>query len=101
MSAQYLQFALLAFSSLFSVINPISAAPIFVGMTSGSPAERHRAALRACLASAAVLAISAPAGGAFSPFLGIRPPPSQPAGGLLPPLRPTPPRGGAGKDPPP
>jgi small neutral amino acid transporter SnatA (MarC family) len=31
------QFALLAFSSLFSVINPISAAPIFVTMTAGFP----------------------------------------------------------------
>src|SRR5947207_2609939 len=46
------QFAFLAFSSLFSVINPISAAPIFVSMTSDSPALRRRAAFRACLLAA-------------------------------------------------
>jgi len=38
-----LQFAVLAFSSLFSVINPISAAPIFVALTLGSR-DRRRAA---------------------------------------------------------
>src|SRR5258708_16563228 len=65
------QFAFLAFSSLFSVINPISAAPIFVAMTSDSPALRRRAALRACLAAAAVLSVFAAAGGAIFAFFGI------------------------------
>jgi multiple antibiotic resistance protein len=77
------QFALLAFSSLFSVINPISAAPIFVAVTQGSPAQRRRAALKACLAAAAVLTVFAVAGGAIFVFFGITVPAFQIAGGLL------------------
>jgi len=77
------QFALLAFSSLFSVINPISAAPIFVAMTADSPGERPRAALRACLAAAAILAVFAAAGGAIFAFFGITVPAFQIAGGVI------------------
>lgn len=83
-SERELQFAILAFSSLFSVINPISAAPIFVGLTLGmSGAERRRTALRACLAAAAVLAVFAAAGGAIFSFFGITVPAFQIAGGML------------------
>ena len=77
------QFALLAFSSLFSVINPISAAPIFVAMTEELPEGRRRAALRACLAAAAVLAVFAAAGGAIFAFFGITVPAFQIAGGVI------------------
>lgn len=77
------QFALLAFSSLFSVINPISAAPIFVALAPGTPAERRRTAVRACLAAAAVLAVFAAAGGAIFAFFQITVPAFQIAGGLL------------------
>jgi multiple antibiotic resistance protein len=76
------QFAFLAFSSLFSVINPISAAPIFVAMTSDSPARRRRAAC-ACLAAAAILAVFAAAGGAIFTFFGITVPAFQIAGGVI------------------
>lgn len=83
-SSRELQFAILAFSSLFSVINPISAAPIFVALTLGmSAAERRRAAVRACLAAAAVLALFAAAGGAIFSFFGITVPAFQIAGGIL------------------
>ena len=83
-SPRELQFAILAFSSLFSVINPISAAPIFVALTLGmSAAERRRAAVRACLAAAAVLAVFAAAGGAIFSFFGITVPAFQIAGGIL------------------
>jgi multiple antibiotic resistance protein len=77
------QFALLAFSSLFSVINPISAAPIFVAMTEPFPGKRRRAALRACLAAAAVMAVFAAAGGAIFAFFGITVPAFQIAGGVI------------------
>ncbi len=84
LTADDAQFAILAFSSLFSVINPISAAPIFVAMTGGySPAMRRRAALRASGAAAAVLALFAIAGGAIFNFFGITVPAFQIAGGLL------------------
>jgi multiple antibiotic resistance protein len=76
-------FGLLAFSSLFSVINPISAAPIFVSMTGSDPAGRRRAAVRACLASLIVLAVFAAAGGFLFAFFGITVPAFQIAGGLL------------------
>jgi len=83
-SEREMQFAILAFSSLFSVINPISAAPIFVALTLGtSPGERRRAAVRACLAAAAVLAVFAAAGGAIFSFFGITVPAFQIAGGIL------------------
>jgi MarC family membrane protein len=83
-SERELQFGVLAFSSLFSVINPISAAPIFVGLTGGmSGGERRRAAIRACLAAAAVLAVFAAAGGAIFSFFGITVPAFQIAGGIL------------------
>jgi hypothetical protein len=61
------QFALLAFSSLFSVINPISAAPIFVAMTADFPERRRRAAPgsahrdRAARASRFLKGVSVPA----------------------------------------
>jgi len=77
------QFSLIAFSSLFSVINPISAAPIFVAMTEGSAGERRRMALRACLAAAVILAVFAAAGGAIFTFFGITVPAFQIAGGFL------------------
>jgi multiple antibiotic resistance protein len=78
-----LQFAFLAFSSLFSVINPISAAPIFVALAPGSGAERRRTALKACLAAVAILAVFAAAGGAIFAFFQITVPAFQIAGGVL------------------
>ncbi len=49
------KFVVLAFSSLFSVINPIEAAPIFVSMTAGTPEQRRKMAFRACIAAALIL----------------------------------------------
>ncbi len=77
------KFALLAFSSLFSVINPIEAAPIFVTLTAGHPEARRRAAFRACLAAALILTVFAAAGGAIFAFFGITLPAFQIAGGIL------------------
>lgn len=77
-------FALLAFSSLFSVINPISAAPIFVALTPGATAAARRSvAARACLAALGILALFAAAGGAIFAFYGITVPAFQIAGGII------------------
>ena len=77
-------FALLAFTSLFTVINPISAAPIFVGMTAGaSDGERRRAALKSSLAAGATLLVFEAAGGLIFSFFGITVPAFQIAGGVL------------------
>ena len=77
------KFVVLAFSSLFSVINPIEAAPIFVSMTAGAPAQRRKMAFRACLAAALILTIFAATGGAIFSFFGITLPAFQIAGGIL------------------
>ena len=78
------KFVVLAFSSLFSVINPIEAAPIFVSMTAGrSPGERRRMAFRACLAAAIILTLFAVTGGAIFSLFGITLPAFQIAGGIL------------------
>lgn len=77
------KFVVLAFSSLFSVINPIEAAPIFVSMTAGMPGERRRMAFRASFAAALILAIFALTGGAIFSAFGITLPAFQIAGGIL------------------
>jgi multiple antibiotic resistance protein len=75
-------FAFLAFSSLFSIINPISTAPIFVALTEGG-LDRKRIAWRTSLAAFLTLALFAIAGGAIFTFFGITVPAFQIAGGLL------------------
>ncbi len=77
-------FGVLAFTSLLTVINPISAAPIFVAMTDGrSPADRRKAALKASLAAGATLLTFEAAGGLIFSFFGITVPAFQIAGGVL------------------
>ena len=83
LASEEARFALLAFSSVFSVINPISAAPIFVALTQGRGIDRRRAALRACLTALVVLGVFAAAGGAIFAFFGITVPAFQIAGGIL------------------
>ena len=77
------KFVVLAFSSLFSVINPIEAAPIFVSLTAGMPGERRKMALRASTAAALILAVFALTGGAIFSAFGITLPAFQIAGGIL------------------
>ncbi|CAN1549830.1 MarC Multiple antibiotic transporter [Fimbriimonadaceae bacterium] len=83
MNSGLLQFGLVAFSSLFSMINPISAAPIFVSMTSGVQDSRRQIAIRACLTAGIALVLFALAGSAVFAFFGITVPAFQIAGGLL------------------
>lgn len=77
------KFVVLAFSSLFSVINPIEAAPIFVSMTAGAPEQRRKMAFRACIAAALILTLFAATGGAIFSVFGITLPAFQIAGGIL------------------
>jgi len=77
------KFVVLAFSSLFSVINPIEAAPIFVAMTRGMEDRRRVLAIRASMAAALILAVFALTGGAIFAFFGITLPAFQIAGGIL------------------
>jgi multiple antibiotic resistance protein len=77
------KFVILAFSSLFSVINPIEAAPIFVSLTETMRDRRRSIAFRASLAAAIILALFALTGGAIFGFFGITLPAFQIAGGIL------------------
>ena len=77
------KFVVLAFSSLFSVINPIESAPIFVSLTAGAPQDRRKMALRASAAAAVILAIFALTGSAIFSAFGITLPAFQIAGGVL------------------
>jgi MarC family membrane protein len=78
-----LDFAFLAFSSLFSIINPISAAPIFVSLTDGPGMDRKKSAWRTSLSAGTTLALFAIAGGAIFAFFGITVAAFQIAGGVL------------------
>jgi multiple antibiotic resistance protein len=77
------KFVVLAFSSLFSVINPIEAAPFFVSLTAGAPQDRRKMAVRASAAAAVILAIFALTGSAIFLAFGITLPAFQIAGGIL------------------
>jgi multiple antibiotic resistance protein len=77
-----LDFAFVAFSSLFSIINPVSTAPIFVAMTEGG-IDRRKTAWRTSISAGITLAIFAAMGGAIFAFFGITVPAFQIAGGIL------------------
>jgi multiple antibiotic resistance protein len=75
-------FAFVAFSSLFSIINPIATAPIFVAMTGGN-VDRKRTAWRTSISAGITLALFAAMGRAIFSFFGITVPAFQIAGGIL------------------
>ena len=79
-----LEYTLLAFGSLFVVIDPIATAPAFVVMTrNDSPAARVRAARISCAVAAGVLMVFALTGPALFRVMGITLPAFQIAGSIL------------------
>lgn len=77
-------FAVLCFSSLFVIIDPIAVAPVFVGMTDGQvDLERRRSAMRACAVALGVLLVFATAGGLIFRLFGITMEAFRIAGGIL------------------
>jgi len=79
-----LQFALVTAMSLFTVVNPLSAAPLFVSMTGElDDKQRKRVAKKACLAALIVLLIFGGAGTMLFRFLGITTQAFQITGGIL------------------
>ncbi|MEX2531876.1 MAG: MarC family protein [Gemmatimonadota bacterium] len=72
MSPVDLTFAVLAFSSLLAVVNPLSAATIFLALTGDhTPERRRKAAWKGSLTAFLVLGIFALSGGALLGFFGI------------------------------
>lgn len=82
MTPPVLEFGLVAFSSLFAMLNPVSAAPIFVSLTARS-AQPHQVAVRACMTAGIAMGVFALAGTAVFAFFGVTVPAFQIAGGLL------------------
>ncbi|MCS7090267.1 MAG: MarC family protein [Verrucomicrobiota bacterium] len=68
----WMQFGLLAFGSLFVIVDPVSTAPAFLAMTpQNTPEQRIQMARTACLVAALVLVLFAAAGEWIFRFLGI------------------------------
>jgi len=79
-----LEYSLLAFSSLFVIVDPIAAAPAFLAMTQRDTTEaRLRMARLACVVAVGVLVVFAAAGRWVFKYLGITLPAFQIAGSLL------------------
>jgi multiple antibiotic resistance protein len=78
------RFALLAFSSVFSIVNPFSTAPLFVTMTADDPlAKRHRTAWRAVATAGVTLMLFAVLGEALLRLFSITLGAFRIAGGLI------------------
>ena len=78
------EYTLLAFSSLFAILDPIAVVPAFVAMTpNDSPPQKLRRARLACGVAAGVLILFAAAGPWIFKVLGITLPAFQIAGSIL------------------
>jgi multiple antibiotic resistance protein len=78
------KFALLAFTSLFAVLDPIAVVPAFLAMTAhDAPAAKLRMARLACSVAAGVLMLFAVAGDLIFKVMGITLPAFELAGSIL------------------
>ena len=78
------QFSLVAFSSIFFLVDPFAAVPSFLAITADSePARRRRMAKRAAWTCFVVLCSFALAGSLIFKFFGITLPAFEIAGGLI------------------
>lgn len=79
-----IQFSLVAFSSIFFLVDPFAAVPTFLGLTSdATPAERRHMARRAAWTCFVVLSAFAAAGSLIFKVFGITLPAFEIAGGLI------------------
>jgi multiple antibiotic resistance protein len=79
-----IKFALVTFSAIFFVIDPLASVPIFLSITaSDTPAQRRRTAARAALAAWVTLSTFAIAGGLIFKAFGISLGAFKIAGGLM------------------
>ena len=79
-----LQFAILAFTSLLAIVNPLGAVPLYVALTATYSRERRAATLRRAIATGlGVLFVFALAGTHILQFFGITRQAFQIAGGIL------------------
>lgn len=77
-------FALLCFTSLIAILNPLSAAPMYLALTDGyTPANRRRTLRNAMLTAFAVLVVFALLGGTIFQLFGITIHAFRIAGGII------------------
>jgi multiple antibiotic resistance protein len=82
--AEIITFSLVTFSGIFAVVDPFTAVPVFLVMTSGQPiGEKATIARRASIAAGLILTGFALAGGLLFKFFGVTLPAFKIAGGLL------------------
>jgi multiple antibiotic resistance protein len=80
----FLSYTLICFGSLFSIVDPFAAVPIFLALVGQQPkAAQNGVALRASLTCFAVLTAFAAAGSLIFTFFGITIPAFKVAGGIL------------------
>jgi multiple antibiotic resistance protein len=80
----YLQFALVTFTSVLFIVDPIAVVPTYLVITQGQTTDQRRAtARRACVAAAVLLITFALAGRGIFSLFGITMPAFRSAGGLI------------------
>lgn len=78
------QFALITFTSLLFIVDPIAVVPTYLVITQDeTPAQRRVTAARACVAAAFIMVVFALAGSAIFRLFGITLPAFRIAGGLI------------------
>jgi multiple antibiotic resistance protein len=81
---EFAQFALITFTSVLFIVDPVAALPTFLVITQDqTAAERRRTALRACVAMACLLTVFGLAGNLIFRAFGITLPAFRIAGGLI------------------
>jgi multiple antibiotic resistance protein len=84
MIGELVGFAILSFTSIFVIVDPITLVPIFLALTQGDPEAKRRAVVKkACLVSLAILVVFAVGGNLIFSTLGVTLPAFQIAGGIL------------------
>ena len=84
MNMNPIEYGLLAFSSLFAIVDPIATVPAFIAMTpTDTSEERRRMARLACLVATGVLLLFTVAGRKLFQLLGVTLPAFELAGSLL------------------
>ena len=82
--SEFAQFALVTFTSILFLVDPIAVVPTFLAITQGESQERRRVtARRACLAAAILLVVFAAAGNLIFRAFGITLPAFRIAGGAI------------------
>src|SRR5579859_6289974 len=78
-----IQFSLVAFTSIFALVDPIAAIPTFLAMTINDSSRRRRMAVRASWTCFLVLSVFALAGPLIFQMFGITLPAFKIAGGII------------------